>query len=189
MFLKEFFGLFSLSAFSMWGLLMAFLFNVFIYSLNVKRSTTLLTSSFILLVSYSFSDYFFSWLNYEATIYLDWAIQDYITIFFLGLLYLKVRRATPSFAYLIVGLLFNSLLYLLMYYDIYLSGNREPWILWDIYSFGINIVDFTMIVALIVDRDILGLNKLIQIIKRQIKLTAIKLSKKRANKLIAEYSA
>jgi hypothetical protein len=47
-----------------------------------------------------------------------------------------------------------------MYLDLYIYGNTTPWILWDIYSFGVNIVDFTMIVALIVDRDILGLIKL-----------------------------
>jgi len=188
MFLTDLFGVFSLSAFSVWGLLMAFLFNLFVYFIDIKRHTTLLLSSFILLASYSLSDYFFSWLNFEASTYLDWAIQDYVTIFFLGLLYLKVRHTTPSFSYLIVGLLINSLLYLLMYYDIYIEGNRKPWVLWDIYSFGINIVDFTMIVALIIDRDILGLNKLIHLIKRQIKFINIKRSKENSNKLISEHS-
>lgn len=187
MFLKEFFGLFSLSAFSIWGLLMAFLFNVFIYFLDIKRRTTLLPSSFILLISYSLSDYFFSWLNYEASTYLDWALQDYATIFILYLLLYKIRNTTPSFIYLIVGLSINSALYLLMYYDIFLMGTREPWILWDIYSFGVNIVDLTMIVALIVDRDILGLNKLVSVIKRHYKVP-IRLFKGSSSKFTVKHS-
>lgn len=187
MFLTELFGIFSLSAFSIWGLLMAFLFNLFVYFLDTKRHTTLLLSSFILLVSYSLSDYFFSWLNFEATTYLDWALQDYITIAFLGLLYFKIRKTTPSFLYLIIGLLVNSFLYLIMYYDIYIVGNREAWILWDIYSFGVNIVDLTMIVALIVDRDILGLNKLVSVIKRHYKVP-IRLFKGSSSKFTVKHS-
>lgn len=74
MLLTEFFGFFSLSAFIMWGFLMAFFFNIFVYTLDVKRKTTLLLSSFIMMVSYTISDYFFTWLSIKVKIYLDWAI-------------------------------------------------------------------------------------------------------------------
>jgi hypothetical protein len=47
-----------------------------------------------------------------------------------------------------------------MYYDLYVIKNTEPWVFWDIYTFSVNIIDLIMIVALIVDRDFLGLNKL-----------------------------
>ncbi|MBE0365156.1 hypothetical protein PULV_a1905 [Pseudoalteromonas ulvae UL12] len=47
-----------------------------------------------------------------------------------------------------------------MHLDIVIFENKEQWILWDIYTAGVNIADFTMIVALITDRDILGLIKL-----------------------------
>jgi hypothetical protein len=47
-----------------------------------------------------------------------------------------------------------------MYIDTNIYGNTTPWLLWSVYSFGVNLVDITMIVALIIDRDILGLHKL-----------------------------
>ncbi len=47
-----------------------------------------------------------------------------------------------------------------MYYDLHITGNVNPWFLWDFYSFTVYLLDFTMIIALIVDRDILGLNAL-----------------------------
>ena len=58
MFLAEFFGYFSLSALVTWAFLMAFFFNLFVYSLGVKRETTLLFSSFIMMASYTATDYF-----------------------------------------------------------------------------------------------------------------------------------
>jgi hypothetical protein len=56
MFLTELFGVFSLSALAVWGFLMAFFFNVFVYSLGIKQGTTLLLSSFIMAVSYIVGD-------------------------------------------------------------------------------------------------------------------------------------
>lgn len=47
-----------------------------------------------------------------------------------------------------------------MYFDLYVHQNKERWLLWDIYAVSVNIIDVIMIVALIVDRDFLGLNKL-----------------------------
>ncbi|WP_289096949.1 hypothetical protein [uncultured Pseudoalteromonas sp.] len=160
MFLTELFGVFSLSAFAVWGLLMAFFFNTFVFSLGIKRKTTLLLSSFIMATSYLTGDYFFTWLSPVPATYLDWAIYDIVTIVCLTIAYLFMRRTTPSFLYLVVGLSLNSILFVLMYIDLYVYGNTQPWFFWDIYSFGVNIIDLTMIIALIVDRDILGLHKL-----------------------------
>ncbi|KTF12297.1 hypothetical protein [Pseudoalteromonas sp. H105] len=160
MFLTELFGVFSLSALAVWGFLMAFFFNVFVYSLGIKQGTTLLLSSFIMAVSYFVGDYFFTWLSPTPATYLDWALYDIATLLLLGFTYILLKKTSASFIYLISGLLINTLLFLVMYLDLYIYGNTTPWILWDIYSFGVNIVDFTMIVALIVDRDILGLIKL-----------------------------
>ncbi len=47
-----------------------------------------------------------------------------------------------------------------MYIDMYVFNNQEPWLFWDIYTFSVNLIDLIMIVALIVDRDFLGLHKL-----------------------------
>ena len=169
MFLAEFFGYFSLSAFAMWAFLMAFFFNIFVFSLGVKRNTTLLLSSFILFVSYSSSDYFLTWFSIYKITYLDWALYDLFTIIALFLAYRFISKTTPSFIYLIAGLTFNMLLLIAMHVDVFMYKNTQYWLLWDVYTFGINVVDFIMIVVLIVDRDFLGLhtlkNKLISLFK------------------------
>lgn len=160
MLLTELFGVFSLSALVVWGFLMAFFFNIFVYSLDVKRKSTLLLSSFIMATSYIVGDYFFTWLSPTPATYLDWALYDLVTIAFLLFSFWLIRITTPSYIYLLIGLSINSTLFLSMYVDLHLYKNTTPWFLWDIYSFGVNIIDFTMIVALIIDRDILGLIKL-----------------------------
>lgn len=160
MFLTEFFGFFSLSAFIMWGFLMAFFFNIFVYSLDVKRNTTLLLSSFIMIVSYTVSDYFFTWLSIKVRVFLDWAIYDIATILALTAIYFIIKKTTPSFFYLIIGLTINSLLFICMYVDMYVLNNQEYWFFWDVYIYSVNLIDLIMVIALIVDRDFLGLHKL-----------------------------
>jgi len=160
MILTELFGLFSLSAFTMWGFLMTFFFNVFVYSLDVKRGTTLLLSSFIMMISYTLSDYFYTWLSIKNSIYLDWALYDISTILALICIYKITEKTTPSFLYLIVGLSINSIFFFCMYLDMYIFGNMERWFFWDVYTYAVNLMDLIMIVALIVDRDFLGLHKL-----------------------------
>ena len=90
MLLQDLFGLFSLSAFFMWGFLMAFFFNAFVYSLGVKRGTTLLLSSFVMMCSYTLSDYFFTWLSLKNSLYLNFALYDIATIIALLCLYLSL---------------------------------------------------------------------------------------------------
>tara|TARA_R110002051_G_scaffold79001_3_gene142649 strand:- start:564 stop:956 length:393 start_codon:yes stop_codon:yes gene_type:complete len=113
-----------------------------------------------MMFSYSTSDYFFSWLSVESSLYLDWALYDYATVGALLSVYLLLKKTTPSFMYLLIGLIVNSLLSLCMYLDMYVYNNREPWFLWDLYTFSVNIIDLIMIVILIVDRDLLGFHKL-----------------------------
>lgn len=161
MFFIEQLGFFSLSAMSAWGFLMAFFFNIFVYFIDEnKRKTTLLLTSFIMMLSYIGGDYFFNWLTYTATTFLDWALYDIATLVFLVASFFIIKRTTPSFIYLVIGLIINTLLFLSVYIDVEVYKNTTHWILWDIYSLGVNIVDFTMIIALIVDRDFLLLNKL-----------------------------
>ncbi|MBB1333735.1 hypothetical protein H5154_11620 [Pseudoalteromonas sp. SR44-5] len=174
MFLTEQFGFFSLSALSAWGFLMAFFFNIFIYSIDVKRKTTLLISSFIMMISYMAGDHFFTWLSSTAVTYMHWALYDFVTLLCLAGCYLVIKNSTPSFIYLVCGLSINILLFVSVYLDVQVYENSTYWILWDIYSFGVNIIDFTMIVALIVDRDILGLIRLKNAIKALFKTHHIK---------------
>ena len=160
MFLQELFGLFSLSAFFMWGFLMAFFFNVFIYAIGLKKGTTLLLSSFVMMCSYSLSDYFFTWLSIKNSLNLNFALYDIATIFALILVYKIVKKTTSSFLYLVLGLSINTILFLLMHVDSEIYENTQYWWFWEVYIYTVNLIDFTMIVALIVDRDILGLHKL-----------------------------
>ncbi|GAA71602.1 hypothetical protein P20439_1678 [Pseudoalteromonas sp. BSi20439] len=97
MFLTEFFGFFSLSALVMWGFLMAFFFNVFVFSIGVKRNTTLLASSFILFISYSSSDYFLTWLSIYEITYLDWALYDLVTLIALAITYKLIKKLHHHF--------------------------------------------------------------------------------------------
>lgn len=159
MYLTEHFGL-SLGALVIWGFMMAFFFNIFLYLATPKKNLVLLLSSATIFFSYFTSDYFFSWFSTTET-YLHWAIWDLVTLALLLIIWKFSNSPIPTaFKYLCIGLVVNSILFLMIYYDIFIKYNKEPWILWDVYSFGVNIVDFTMIVALIVDRDILGLIKL-----------------------------
>lgn len=160
MFLTEFFGFFSLSAFAMWGFLMAFFFNLFVYSLDIKRDSTLLLSSFIMMISYTASDYFLTWISVRTSDYFDWALYDLATVATLMLAYLLLKKTSSSFLYLILGLSINTLFFLAMYLDVFIFGNQKPWLLWDIYTYTVNIIDLIMIVALIVDRDFLFLHSL-----------------------------
>ncbi|KPZ58631.1 hypothetical protein AN391_01618 [Pseudoalteromonas sp. P1-13-1a] len=160
MFLTDFFGYFSLSALNFWAFSMAFLFNLFVYSLGVKRETTLLISSFIMMVSYGVSDYSLTWISINELTYLDWALYDAITIALLLTTYKIIKKVTISFAYLITGLSINMCLLLAMHLDVFIFNNRDTWLLWDIYGFAVSIIDILMIVALIVDRDFLGLHRL-----------------------------
>ena len=160
MFLQELFGLFSLSAFFMWGFLMAFFFNVFIYAIGLKKGTTLLFSSFVMMCSYTLSDYFFTWLSLKNSLYLNFALYDVATITALIIVYKFVKKTTPSFLYLVLGLSINTIFFLLMHVDSEIYENTHYWWFWEVYMYTVNLIDITMIVALIVDRDILGLHKL-----------------------------
>ena len=158
MLLQELFGLFSLSAFFMWGFLMAFFFNVFIYAIGLKKGTTLLFSSFIMMCSYTLSDYFFTWLSIKNSLNLNFALYDIATITALTIVYKFVKKTTPSFLYLLIGLSINSIFFLLMHLDTDIYGNKHHWWFWEVYMYTVNSIDIIMIVALIVDRDILGLH-------------------------------
>ncbi|MBQ4833987.1 hypothetical protein J8L70_12100 [Pseudoalteromonas sp. MMG010] len=160
MLLTELFGFFSLSALSMWGFLMAFFFNAFVFVIGVNRNTTLLLSSFIMMISYSISDYFFNWLSIYNTTYLDWVVYDIATIAFLLFSLYFIKNKTPSFNYLLIGLSINAILAVFMFIDTSILLNNQPWFFWNVYTFSVLIVDLLMIAALIIDKDFLHLKKI-----------------------------
>ncbi|CAM4169157.1 hypothetical protein [Pseudoalteromonas ostreae] len=174
MYLTEHFGL-SLGALVVWGFMMAFFFNLFLWFADLKRDKVLLITSFVAFISYFVSDHLFTWFE-NSEIYLQWALYDIATLSLIltGAFIVKASLKSPAFVYVVIGLLANTFLFLCMYYDLHIIENTKPWILWDVYSFGVNIIDFTMIVALIVDRDILGLIRLKNAIKALFKTHHVK---------------
>ena len=113
-----------------------------------------------MMCSYTLSDYFFTWLSLKNSLYLNFALYDVATITALIIVYKLVKKTTPSFLYLVLGLSINTIFFLLMHVDNEIYKNREYWWFWEVYMYTVNLIDITMIVALIVDRDILGLHKL-----------------------------
>ncbi|QBJ72663.1 hypothetical protein PC2016_2472 [Pseudoalteromonas carrageenovora] len=160
MFLTELFGHFSLSAFIMWAFLMALFFNIFVYSLDIKRNTTLLLSSFVMFLSCALFDYFLDWFSIYDLTYFDFVVNNFMIILLLLGSRAIMKVTTPSYLYLLVGLTINIVLALGMQLDVFILGNTEPWFFWDLYTFSVFTLDLLMAVALIVDRDFLLLNRL-----------------------------
>ena len=146
-----------------WGFLMAFLFNVFMRVVSAKTDNYLVWISGAMGLSYYFSDLSFD-LGTGSEIYLIWFLYDLLTLaVVLFPLLLRSRLGLvikPASVYIFIGLIVNAILFLAMYVDINVLDNKEPWMLWSIYSFTVNVVDYAMIITLIVGRDWLGLIRL-----------------------------
>ncbi len=140
-----------------WGFLMVFLLNWVLYINNPNKSIVIL--SFIMAVSYITSEL----LYLVYSIYLNWFIYDLLTLTCIGLL-IRYQKISPSpvNCYIMCGLILNAILIAAIYCDIYVRLNSEPWWLWSVYSFGVNICDVIMITALAINKDFLGLSKLLQ---------------------------
>ncbi|MGO3848399.1 hypothetical protein NDQ71_08710 [Pseudoalteromonas sp. KG3] len=135
-----------------WGFLMTFLFNLVSRLNNPDKAVVQL--SFLMAFSYMVSDFYR--LSYSN--YLNWLIYDLLTIavIFVWFIYCKRQRFTALY-YILLGLILNALLMLVTHYDIYILHNLEPWWLWTVYSYGVNIVDLLMIFALVTEKDFLFL--------------------------------
>ena len=146
-----------------WGFLMAFLFNIFMRTVSAKTDNYLVWVSAIMFASYYFSDLFHD-LSSGTEIYFTWFIYDLLTLLVVLFPLLFKRRLNlilkPASIYIFIGLIVNAILFLAMFIDMNLLGNREPWLLWSIYSFTVNAVDYAMIITLIIGRDWLGLIRL-----------------------------
>ncbi|MEM0514117.1 hypothetical protein WCN91_01455 [Pseudoalteromonas sp. YIC-827] len=145
-----------MGAFVVWGFLMAMLFNLMLLGFKAKNDLKLVWVSIVMFISYFISDNFHDFFR-TTEVFLTWFYYDLFTLLFIfPVIYLCKTKTSPGVLYAIIGLSFNSMLFLLLHYDVVIRGNLEPWWLWSVYSIGINISDLLMIVALIVDRDILG---------------------------------
>ena len=143
------------AAFSQWGFLMAFLFCL-VSSINKENKSPVYLSA-LMLCSYIFGSY----IRLLDNLYLNWAFYDLITIVaLLSLQYFNVFKRTKAFLFLVLALTANAVLTLLLYYDLYVLYNFEPWWYWSVYSIGVNVIDVLMMLSLVVNQ--LKSNRLIE---------------------------
>ncbi|MCF2862815.1 MULTISPECIES: hypothetical protein [Pseudoalteromonas] len=158
-----------MGAFVVWGFLMALFFNLMLVGFKAKNDLKLLWVSFVMAVSYFISDHFHNFFT-SADTYMTWVMYDLVTLALISVIFaFKSPKASPGVVYVVIGLSFNTSLFLAMHYDIVIQGNVTPWWLWSLYSIGMNLSDLTMIVVLIVDRDILGIINVSRSLKRLFK--------------------
>jgi len=163
----------TLAALVVWGFLMAFLFNVLLKVATSRKENLILVSSFTMFLSYFISDDFFN-LFALPEIYITWFIYDLVTlVIILGFSYGLKEKVPSCIKYLIVGLTINSTLFFAMHIDIVINGNKERWLLWDVYTVAVNLVDFIMIFALIFNRDYLGIIRFSKFITSPIRKKAL----------------
>ena len=134
------------AAFTQWGFLMAFLFCL-VSSINKENKSPVYLSA-LMLCSYIFGGY----IRLLDNLYLNWAFYDFITIVaLLSLQYFNVFKRTKAFLFLVLALTANAVLTLLLYYDLYVLYNFEPWWYWSAYSIGVNLIDVLMMLSLVVN--------------------------------------
>ncbi|WP_166340585.1 hypothetical protein [Pseudoalteromonas sp. MB47] len=155
----------------MWGFLMTFLFNMVSRSSIVSKDKTLMWISLAIFLSYLLTDPLVSMafeiesLRY-ASIFIIWCILDLTC---LGIILLISRNSPiekfPAKLYVIIGLLTNSCLFFCLYLDVSIYGNEERWWLWDVYTVTVNVMDLTMLAALLTNKDFFKLAALLKYLK------------------------
>ena len=134
------------AAFTQWGFLMAFLFCL-VSSINKENKSPVYLSA-LMLCSYIFGSY----IRLLDNLYLNWAFYDFITIVaLLSLQYFNVFKRNKAFLFLVLALTANAVLTLLLYYDLYVLYNFEPWWYWSVYSIGVNFIDVLMMLSLVIN--------------------------------------
>lgn len=144
-----------LAAFSQWGFLMAFLFCL-VSSINKENKSPVYLSA-LMLCSYIFGSY----IRLLDNLYLNWAFYDFMTIVaLLSLQYFNFFKRNKAFLFLVLALTANGVLTLLLYYDLYVQYNFEAWWYWSVYSIGVNLIDVSMMLSLVINQ--LKSNRLIE---------------------------
>ena len=151
------------ASFIMWSFLMVFLFNLVKKSEFPMGDTALMAVSLTIFLFYLFSDLLiitvlgFDILHSSAT-YLFWFSSNLVCL----LIILRLTNGAhlgklTAKLYVIVGLTVNMLLFLVMHVDINVLLHYEHWWFWTFYSITVNVMDVMMIVALLTNKDFLGL--------------------------------
>ena len=159
--LEDFFW-FMVSIGELYGIFITWLFVfTFLYNLSAainKPDNSRTQLSFIMMVSYSLSLYIYA---YTPSVFLQLFAFDVVTIAVIFIWRLCLGKVIPiGFYYLIVGLCINAALFMAMHIDTIIQPYDGYWWLWGVYGLVVPLVDLTMAVVLIVNKDILGLVKL-----------------------------
>lgn len=87
-------------------------------------------------------------------VYLIWIMQSTITSFSIYLLHKLTHVLFHSAAiYVLSGLMIITLLNLSMHIDIIEMGNKEPYWLWTVFSYGENLVNAFMFLSILIARQ------------------------------------
>ncbi|WP_053909750.1 hypothetical protein [Pseudoalteromonas sp. SW0106-04] len=149
-----------ISVFINWGFMMALLFNLVSFSDERRRARSPLWICLIITLSYVST----AFVERYSHAYLYWFFADVGTALLIAFIYTSIHKIV-AYYYCLCGLTFNGILHYLMYVDLHLKGNLEPWWLWSVYSFGINFMDLMMILVLIINKDFLGLCRIGRFLK------------------------
>lgn len=152
-----------LASLIMWGFMMAFLYNVVKKSSAPGSNATVMWMSLAIFLSYLVSDPLLNLslgvdMMYSYKSYLIWALCDlFILVVILLIAKNKSIQRYPAKLYVIIGLTVNMLLFIGMHIDINMVNRFDPWWFWYFYSVTVNVMDVMMIIALLCNKDFLGL--------------------------------
>lgn len=157
------FSVLYLASLIMWSFLMAFLYNLVKKSATPNGDKTLMWISLTIFLSYLCSDplmisSFGFDLVYSKVTYLIWFFSDLICLLIILLISGRISVILlPAKVYLTLGLTVNMLLFLGMHIDINYFQSYEHWWFWTLYSITVNAMDVMMVIALLCNKDYLGL--------------------------------
>ena len=141
------------------GILITWLFVfTFLYNLSAainKTDNSRTQLSFIMMVSYTLCLYIDM---YTPLKHLQLYIFDAVTIAAIIIWRYSLGKVIPvSFYYLVGGLSINATLFLAIHIDTMLDPYSEYWWLWGVYGLVMPLVDITMAVVLVTNKDLLKL--------------------------------
>ena len=145
-----------LGIFITWLFVFTFLYNLSAAINKPDNSRTQL--SFIMMISYTLTLYIYA---YTPSVYLQLFAFDVATIIVI-FIWRKCfgKIISIGFYYLIVGLTTNAIFFMAMHIDTIIQPYDGYWWLWGVYGLVVPLVDLTMALVLIINKDILGLVKL-----------------------------
>ncbi|MDQ9093316.1 hypothetical protein RC083_17190 [Pseudoalteromonas haloplanktis] len=157
-----------MSTFILWGFLMTFLYCLVQKSFMPNGDRTLMWISLTIFLSYLLFDPLLNkTLGIDSidytNVYLIFSACDIFTLIIILLItYKKKVSELPAKLYVVAGLTVNIVLFIGMHIDTIILSNHEAWWFWSFYSVAVNLMDIMMITALVLNKDYLGLMRLLR---------------------------